>query len=100
MPEIRVICQAELSWNDQQWETEEAAYLELWQRCYSLPPEQSIPEWKQRLEQARAQRQARLRALQQATRRASLGAFLAGMLGVLTLITYINHRRRPKDQPN
>ena len=99
MPKIREICQAELDWNDQQWETEEAAYLKLWQRSYSLPPEQSIPEWKQRLEQARAQRQARLRTLQQATRRASLGAFLAGMLGVLALIAYINHRRRPKDQP-
>ena len=38
MERIRAICQAELGWNDARWEREEAAYLVLWARHYSLPP--------------------------------------------------------------
>ncbi len=35
---IRVICQFELGWDDARWDTEQAAYLALWQASYSLPP--------------------------------------------------------------
>jgi len=45
LPRIRTICQAELGWDDQRWLAEEAAYLDLWHRCYSLPPRASIPDW-------------------------------------------------------
>ena len=38
MPAIRAICQAELGWDDLRWEKEQAAYLDLWRRSYSLPP--------------------------------------------------------------
>lgn len=38
MPRIRRICQPELHWSDKQWETQQHAYQELWQRNYSLPP--------------------------------------------------------------
>lgn len=34
---IRAICQPELGWSDAQWTAEEAAYLALWKRHYSLP---------------------------------------------------------------
>jgi glycerol-3-phosphate dehydrogenase len=34
---IRAVCQPELGWSDQRWETEEAAYLALWNTHYSLP---------------------------------------------------------------
>lgn len=37
LPRIRALCQAELAWDDQRWQAEEAAYLELWRRHYSLP---------------------------------------------------------------
>ena len=45
LPRIRAICQAELGWNDERWLAEEAAYLDLWRKCYSLPPRASIPDW-------------------------------------------------------
>ena len=94
LPEIRKICQSELGWNDLQWESEEAAYLSLWQTHYSLPPAQSIPDWTLMLAQARLRRQLSLIARRRATRRASLGAFLTGLLGVMVFITYLNHRKR------
>ena len=37
LPRVRDICQSELGWNDQRWESEQAAYLALWQSHYSLP---------------------------------------------------------------
>ncbi len=37
LPPIRRICQPRLGWNDARWQGEETRYLELWQRCYSLP---------------------------------------------------------------
>jgi glycerol-3-phosphate dehydrogenase len=46
LPRIRSICQPELGWSDQRWEEEEAAYLKLWQACYSLPGKDTIPDWK------------------------------------------------------
>ncbi|CAM2070626.1 Glycerol-3-phosphate dehydrogenase/oxidase [Sulfidibacter corallicola] len=39
LPRIREIVQIELDWDDARWEKEEAAYLEIWRRHYSLPPE-------------------------------------------------------------
>ena len=46
LPRIRAICQAELGWDDQRWLAEEAAYLDLWRRHYSLPPRATIPDWR------------------------------------------------------
>lgn len=37
LPSIRALCQARLGWSDARWEQEEADYLALWRRCYSLP---------------------------------------------------------------
>jgi glycerol-3-phosphate dehydrogenase len=42
---IRAICQCELGWDDQRWLEEEAAYKQLWESCYSLPPRSKIPDW-------------------------------------------------------
>lgn len=39
LPRIRALCQARLGWGDARWQEEEQAYLQLWQRCYSLPAE-------------------------------------------------------------
>ncbi|MDP2640453.1 MAG: glycerol-3-phosphate dehydrogenase C-terminal domain-containing protein, partial [Betaproteobacteria bacterium] len=46
LPRIRAICQVELGWDDQRWLAEEAAYLALWRRHYSLPPRDTIPDWR------------------------------------------------------
>lgn len=46
LPRVRAVCQAELGWDDQHWLAEEAAYLALWQRHYSLPPRETIPDWR------------------------------------------------------
>jgi hypothetical protein len=101
LPEIREICQAELSWDDPRWESEQAAYLRLWQQHYSLPPASSIPDWKPLLVQVREKRQIKLRTRQRIARRASLGAFLAGLLGVLGLIVYLNYRKQKRaSKPN
>jgi len=37
LPRIRTICQPELGWSDQCWESEQADYLTLWSRHYNLP---------------------------------------------------------------
>lgn len=37
LPKIRTICQSELGWSDAQWQSQEAAYLQLWHSHYSLP---------------------------------------------------------------
>ncbi|MBI3283856.1 MAG: glycerol-3-phosphate dehydrogenase/oxidase [Burkholderiales bacterium] len=39
LPRLRAICQPELGWSDARWESEQAAYLRLWQQHYSLPPD-------------------------------------------------------------
>ncbi|WP_292931681.1 glycerol-3-phosphate dehydrogenase/oxidase [Noviherbaspirillum sp.] len=40
LPRIRAICQPELGWDDMRWASEQAAYIALWQKHYSVPPEQ------------------------------------------------------------
>jgi glycerol-3-phosphate dehydrogenase len=43
LPRIRSICQPELGWDDQHWQSETAAYIDLWQRAYS-PPGFKMPD--------------------------------------------------------
>ncbi|MES2949756.1 MAG: glycerol-3-phosphate dehydrogenase/oxidase [Pseudomonadota bacterium] len=38
LPRIRAMCQGELGWDDTRWESEQAAYLALWQQHYSPTP--------------------------------------------------------------
>ncbi len=37
LPRIRTLCQPLLGWSDERWLQEQASYLALWQRCYSVP---------------------------------------------------------------
>lgn len=46
LPRVRTICQPELGWDDARWEREEAAYLEVWRKSYSLPERSLIPDWR------------------------------------------------------
>lgn len=50
MKRIRSICQPELGWDNARWESEEAAYKQLWERCHSLPSRSKIPDWHSLLE--------------------------------------------------
>ena len=87
LPRIRAICQPELGWGDARWEEAEAAYLALWHSAYSLPAQESIPDWRGMLAEARAQRAAAQPTRRQKVvkRSAVAGAMLglAAALGVL-----------------
>ena len=37
LPRIRAICQPELGWSDERWDSSQSAYLALWNAHYSLP---------------------------------------------------------------
>ena len=37
LPRVRAICQQELGWSDARWDEEQARYLALWHRHYSVP---------------------------------------------------------------
>jgi hypothetical protein len=89
---IRAICQPELGWDDAKWEKEEAAYRDLWHKCYSLPARDTIPDWQAMLHQARVGR-----AVAHPSRRKTLAkrSVLAGGLLVLALLlTWLYQRRR------
>ncbi len=42
---IQAICQAELGWENGRWAQEWTAYQQRWQAKYSLPPQETIPDW-------------------------------------------------------
>lgn len=42
LPRIRELCQARLGWDDPCWAREQQNYLDLWQRCYSLPADTAM----------------------------------------------------------
>jgi glycerol-3-phosphate dehydrogenase len=83
LPRIRAICQSELGWDDARWETEQAAYLDLWRRCYNLPAQTLIPDWKARLAKARLRREAVARRF---WRKLALRLLVAAGLGVAILV--------------
>jgi glycerol-3-phosphate dehydrogenase len=93
LPQIRAICQPELGWDDGRWEAEEAAYLDLWRSCYSLPDRETISDWRAVLAEAKAKREAaqptRRRKI---IKRSALAGILAGLALLLTLI-YLRWRR-------
>jgi glycerol-3-phosphate dehydrogenase len=92
LPRIRAICQPELGWDHARWEAEEAAYLDLWRCCYSLPAHGSIPDWRAMLEKARESR-ATVRPARRRT--AAKQSALMGLLVVLaSLVTLLYLRTR------
>jgi glycerol-3-phosphate dehydrogenase len=92
LPQVRAICQAELGWDDATWEREQAAYLALWHRCYSLPDKTTIPDWRPMLAEAKDQRQATQR-----TRRRRLvrrAAWASAAVGSVVALRWFARRRR------
>jgi hypothetical protein len=51
-PKVRLICMAELGWNEDRWQVELTNYQTLWANCYSLPPQENIPDWKYQVQAA------------------------------------------------
>jgi glycerol-3-phosphate dehydrogenase len=79
--------QPELGWSDARWEAEEAAYLALWQRCYSLPDREAIPDWHAMLVGARAKREAfQPTRRRKVVRRSTLAGILLGLAVALALL--------------
>jgi len=91
LPRVRAICQPELGWDDARWKAEEAAYLNLWHRCYSLPDRATITDWHAMLAKARAKRLAA-----QPTRRRKVikWSALSGGWAVLALMLFLVYWRR------
>ncbi|MGC9334187.1 MAG: glycerol-3-phosphate dehydrogenase/oxidase [Anaerolineae bacterium] len=92
LPRIRAICQAELSWDDSRWASEEAAYLDLWRTCYSLPDRATIPDWREMLAKAQAQEVAA-----QPTRRRKIisrSALAAGLAAFAAMLAFLYWQRR------
>ncbi|MCS6843959.1 MAG: glycerol-3-phosphate dehydrogenase/oxidase [Caldilineales bacterium] len=97
LPRIRAICQPELGWDDRRWQAEEAAYLALWRRCYSLPEPGSVPSWHAMLAEARARRlaeQLRRRGVRREAAMVAAAALLALLLVWLYLIRRNGRARR------
>lgn len=91
LDEVRHICQAELGWDDACWGEEVAAYQALWECCYSLPPRESIPDWRPELLEAQARREA---SVPRRKKKIAAGTAAAILLGFAAIASVIYWRRR------
>ncbi len=89
-PALQSICHEELGWDTQRWQSEQSRYEQLWGRCYSLPPVEKIPPWREAVQQALAARAA----LPSLPRRALRPTLLAAILAGLGILGYWLYRRR------
>jgi glycerol-3-phosphate dehydrogenase len=101
LPRIRAIVQPELGWEDARWESEEAAYKALIATAYSLPPRETIPDWRAELAQARADKVALESAQHERwltwCRRAIWGLLVTALL---TFVIWLWSRRRGPGEGN
>ncbi len=56
LPQVKLICLAELKWSEAVWQQELGAYLALWNQNYALPEPASIPDWRVRLAEIKSRR--------------------------------------------
>jgi glycerol-3-phosphate dehydrogenase len=91
LPQIRLICQGVLGWDDARWEVEESAYRTLLQTHYSLPPRDTIPDWQAQLSTV-IEKRAQARQQRHSRRRRPFG-LLSG--AVLASILALRRVRRP-----
>jgi len=94
---IRGICREELGWDDARCRKEEQTYLELWRRCYSLPPRDEIPDWKRLLGKALRDRDERRRKKRRKRiRQAVVAGLVVGAVAGLTAC-YVGRRKKRDD---
>jgi glycerol-3-phosphate dehydrogenase len=55
-PVVEQICSEELNWNQGRWQDELSAYRSLYADCYSLPPRETIPDWRELLAEVKIHR--------------------------------------------
>ena len=60
MPVVKNICMSELHWSENQWQQELIEYHTTWENCYSLPMTETIPDWKEKLVEAKYQQKLSL----------------------------------------
>jgi len=95
---IRTICQEELKWDDIRCREEERAYLDLWKRCYSLPPREEIPDWKHLLQKALRDRDEKRRKKRRKRNRWAVAVIVAA--SVAGIIACYFRRRKGRDKGN
>jgi glycerol-3-phosphate dehydrogenase len=83
-PVVKQLCFDELNWDDQRWQEELSAYCSLVARSYSLPPRQSIPNWKVLLSEAKIGRKEKTKA-----RRNKILRRTSQMTGLILLVSAI-----------
>ena len=89
LPRVRAICQPELGWDDGRWASEEAAYLDLWGRCYSLPDRSAIPDWHAELASAKRKEQTTARPYRRRViRRSALAGVLLAVAALLAFLFF------------
>ncbi len=87
LPQIRGLCQEELGWDETRWLAEEAAYLALWRKHYSIPDQAVVPDWHGMLVEARHQRQAsREEQHKQARQRTAIAVAIGALIGLSAVI--------------
>jgi glycerol-3-phosphate dehydrogenase len=87
LPQIRRVCQQELGWDDQQWLAEEAAYMAVWRKHYSLPDQALVPDWHALLVEGRRQLEARLEDQhKQGRRRTAVALMIGALIGLSAMI--------------
>ena len=96
LPQVRAICQGELGWDDARWESEQAAYLALSQRCYSLPDRAAIPDWRPLLARARAHRLTWRQTRRRRIKRSSVAGGVSTALVMLGAWLWRRRRRRAR----
>ncbi|MDQ1301923.1 MAG: glycerol-3-phosphate dehydrogenase [Chloroflexota bacterium] len=98
LPQVRAICQDELGWDDARWQGEQAAYLALWQRCYSLPDRAAIPDWQPLLARARVHRLTWRKARRRRIKRSSVAGGVSSALVMLGAWLWRRRRRRARGE--
>ncbi|OGO14477.1 MAG: FAD-dependent oxidoreductase [Chloroflexi bacterium RBG_16_47_49] len=96
LPSVKQICRAELNWSENHWQQEQSKYLAIWADCYSLPPKETIPDWKSML--VDAQNNQKLRRLRQRYKfmlRSSLTSLIA-ILSIFLIALYWRHTRQSR----
>jgi glycerol-3-phosphate dehydrogenase len=86
---IQAICQAELGWEDGRWAEEWAAYQQRWQANYSLPPQDTIPDWHTMLQKP----ETPILSKETAQNRTAVAGLLLGTAFALILL-YFGLRKR------
>jgi hypothetical protein len=84
----------ELGWSEAQWQKEEAEYLGLWSRCYSLPSHATIPDWKTAIQEAKARRRERIESRRRKMkRRSAVALIIIAVTAAVTTLVWINRRK-------